>query len=621
VPETSVERSPDEIVADADAHGHVVRTVLALAEPYRTTILLRYFEALELTEVAARMGVPLETVRTRLRRAHERLRGELRREHGPRWGAFLLPLARCGHADAAAGAAPVRVALGFGGSLRGAAVLVAVVVGTIAAGAWTMGAIGGRGRDAGELGGALHAGLAEKQDALPAPPPVVAPPPDVPQPNPADERQAEPVPAEDWVARDLADGRPIPGIPLRVRRTGDDGKTDSIETRTDDAGRVGDGAGALLRVRAGDVVTATDAQGWHVAQKATGATASDRAVWLYRTTRVTVTVRSADVAHPLNPRDLDVTLGAGDLDWHDQAPDAIPSHERWLLENGLDLGQWMRDRQGRPRATAAGTFDVEVPVLASLVVGVYGRGWIGVVVPLRPTSGHEVAPVDVELRPAPWIRGRLAGPDGPMADVPVQLTVSKDWDGREINRAHVRVRGAGTGGTRGDPSLWNWDAMAPATTGADGTFAVQLPCEGAAVLWSLVPGFRPLRRVLGEVGAADVDGVEVTMDPAPQTTVRLLVGGAPAADRAYTFQWKGSGLSAFILQTDAAGRARTDWFVDGATLVSLERTPKGSPAFREVVWTGQDEIRFDELELQRRGGVWSCGSWTLPRPGSSPDAK
>lgn len=69
--------STDELAARADAEQIVIRAVLALEEPYRSVVLLRFFEGLSARAVAARLGVPLDTVRTRLRRALARLRDEL----------------------------------------------------------------------------------------------------------------------------------------------------------------------------------------------------------------------------------------------------------------------------------------------------------------------------------------------------------------------------------------------------------------------------------------------------------------------------------------------------------------------------------------------------------------
>ncbi len=88
-------RATADVVADAEAHRLVVEAALALEEPYRETILLRFFEELPPREIAARQGVPVETVRTRTRRALERLRERLDAGAGGsrgRWMAALLPL-------------------------------------------------------------------------------------------------------------------------------------------------------------------------------------------------------------------------------------------------------------------------------------------------------------------------------------------------------------------------------------------------------------------------------------------------------------------------------------------------------------------------------------------------
>lgn len=86
----------DEAVAAVEEHARVVAAVAALAEPYRTAIVLRYFEGLGVAEIAARVGAPQETVRTRLRRALDRLRAELSRDGGLRRTGWLamLPIPR-----------------------------------------------------------------------------------------------------------------------------------------------------------------------------------------------------------------------------------------------------------------------------------------------------------------------------------------------------------------------------------------------------------------------------------------------------------------------------------------------------------------------------------------------
>lgn len=115
------ESSPSEegILAREAVRARVVAAVLALEEPYRESVLLRYFENLPPRAIAARLGCPVETVRTRLKRAHERLRTRLDREHGGReaWGAVLLAWAGPG-GDGGPGptlAAPAALALATAG--------------------------------------------------------------------------------------------------------------------------------------------------------------------------------------------------------------------------------------------------------------------------------------------------------------------------------------------------------------------------------------------------------------------------------------------------------------------------------------------------------------------------
>ena len=97
VPPPGSAPSPADLVAAAETHERVVKAVLALEEPFRAAILLRWFEDLPPTEMARRLGIPVDTVKSRLRRAQERLRERLTAEEDGdprRWMALLLPLAR-----------------------------------------------------------------------------------------------------------------------------------------------------------------------------------------------------------------------------------------------------------------------------------------------------------------------------------------------------------------------------------------------------------------------------------------------------------------------------------------------------------------------------------------------
>lgn len=87
--------SAEELIAKADAHKRVVDAVMALEEPYRSTILYRFFEDLPPSVIAERQGIPVETVRTRVRRALAQLRERFDAESGgdrSAWTLGLVPL-------------------------------------------------------------------------------------------------------------------------------------------------------------------------------------------------------------------------------------------------------------------------------------------------------------------------------------------------------------------------------------------------------------------------------------------------------------------------------------------------------------------------------------------------
>ncbi|MEZ5967139.1 MAG: sigma-70 family RNA polymerase sigma factor [Planctomycetota bacterium] len=92
-PEASDQDDPARVGEHLELQQEVLAAVGALAEPYRTTIWLRYFEELRPQQIAARTGVPPATVKMRLWRALHLLRQRLDRRCGrARWLAALLPL-------------------------------------------------------------------------------------------------------------------------------------------------------------------------------------------------------------------------------------------------------------------------------------------------------------------------------------------------------------------------------------------------------------------------------------------------------------------------------------------------------------------------------------------------
>lgn len=124
--------STDEIVARENARRGVVEALTKLDEPYRSTLLLRFYEDLPPREVARRTGVPVETARTRIKRGLALLREDLdRRSSGDRsaWVSALMPLAAPKLALEQAG--------GGAGSVLGVVLLVlGGVVATLAVAVW-----------------------------------------------------------------------------------------------------------------------------------------------------------------------------------------------------------------------------------------------------------------------------------------------------------------------------------------------------------------------------------------------------------------------------------------------------------------------------------------------------
>jgi RNA polymerase sigma factor (sigma-70 family) len=84
--------TPDEILAREDQRRSLVEHVLALDESLRDVLVLRYFEDLPPRAVARRLGLPVETVRTRTKRGLELVRARLERDGGSRKGTWCLAL-------------------------------------------------------------------------------------------------------------------------------------------------------------------------------------------------------------------------------------------------------------------------------------------------------------------------------------------------------------------------------------------------------------------------------------------------------------------------------------------------------------------------------------------------
>jgi len=127
--------STDEVAARLEAERRLIDAVAALPDDDRALILLRHFDGLPPRAIARRMQAPVETVKTRLKRALERLRarlvergGDSRRLHS---GLLLVANGLLGKVGAAGGVAAGALAMTLKGKLVAAAgvvILAAVAI-------------------------------------------------------------------------------------------------------------------------------------------------------------------------------------------------------------------------------------------------------------------------------------------------------------------------------------------------------------------------------------------------------------------------------------------------------------------------------------------------------------
>ncbi|MCE9595292.1 MAG: sigma-70 family RNA polymerase sigma factor [Planctomycetes bacterium] len=233
----------------------LVTALEELEEPYRTAVRLRVIDELPPRAIARQLGVPVETVRTRVKRGIERLREGLDARHADRRAEFLAALAPL------AGLDPLRVALGahattnLGGVLVGTKVKVAVALAiVVVAGTWWSVASDGRrplavdepGVSAGEL--ARHDEPTPKATTESAA--LAVDPPSLARDEPVSVRIA--TPTSDWIVRGrVVDERrqPIAGASVRAQVvSGYDGEGETLlgQVLTTDA--AGEFARALERV-------------------------------------------------------------------------------------------------------------------------------------------------------------------------------------------------------------------------------------------------------------------------------------------------------------------------------------------------------------------------------------
>ncbi len=225
------------LVERAHAQRRVVEAVLALDEPYRTTVLLRWFEGLTPRQVARRSATPEATVKTRLRRAlallREALAGDVRAD-GSSWLSALVPFALARGAGLPTGAAASVSGAAGAASLPGApgalvlgalamnakSVLVVACALLVGGGLW-WGARSAPEASVAALAPAAAAAAPAERASEPADPVVVA---DVPGGAPARTALAAAPAASQPEPRSEAHGAPAPEATVRGRVVDLDGR-------------------------------------------------------------------------------------------------------------------------------------------------------------------------------------------------------------------------------------------------------------------------------------------------------------------------------------------------------------------------------------------------------------
>lgn len=139
--------STDEIAEREELRARLVAHVLALPEPYRSTLVLRFYDELSPRAIAREQGVNASTVRTRIARGLALLRERVEREEGRDWLAsclLALPLRRVRTLATQARVARWITAAGIGGVvMKKAALVVAAAVLATSAWVWMRSTAGG----------------------------------------------------------------------------------------------------------------------------------------------------------------------------------------------------------------------------------------------------------------------------------------------------------------------------------------------------------------------------------------------------------------------------------------------------------------------------------------------
>ncbi|MBL8693410.1 MAG: sigma-70 family RNA polymerase sigma factor [Planctomycetes bacterium] len=122
--------SAAELVEAETLRRAVVQAVLELEEPTRSAVIARFYDGLAPREIAQRIQVPVETVRTRIKRGVGLIRAQIEAKHGARavWGPLLARAAQLSGAEPLVAAQSVAFPIGKLAAAVGIAALAAAAI-------------------------------------------------------------------------------------------------------------------------------------------------------------------------------------------------------------------------------------------------------------------------------------------------------------------------------------------------------------------------------------------------------------------------------------------------------------------------------------------------------------
>lgn len=510
--------STAEVAARSEVARRLAAAVEGLEEPYRTTLVLRYYEDLPAAEIARRAGIPASTVRARTRRGLELLRARLDEGAGGRasWVAALLPLTRVRVPAPAALFATLTTYVAMKLALVSALAVCALAL------AWALLSVGD-----GPAGPPGSGDVARRELALPATqderPRTGAPAPTSREevvPERPTERQATPAGAAavggEVRARVLdRSGAPVRDAWLRLRHMIDE-RAAGDATASDAAGHV------VLRLEPAELERLAALDRERVVEVEAGASGHQTRHLRPALGEGSTTLELGDVVllpgGALSGRVVDegglgiegalVVFGMPSVDELGDPPALRGPRD-------LDTDPWSgRDPALATTSGPGGAFRLE-----GLAAG-HGTAWARTATslwahsePIGVREGEEVFDVELVVREAPGavIAGKVVDPDGrPVPGLELRFTRSGGSEGWWNRRTDARgaFHFAPADGAAQDiwatSPTWEWEDLAVAEV-APGTHQLVLAFERSRWLWVAVldPGGRGVRngRVVGLPGS------------------------------------------------------------------------------------------------------------------------